>query len=165
MNLDNEQTAQIEALYKEMFKKMYAYGRTVFSDCRLAEEAIQETFIIVCSKAGQVLSSENPQGWIMNALKNVSRNIKRSRAYLNAAAIPTAPQEKIENCGAHVDDHFEFMYSDMLSKEDYELLKRMVIYNYTIKELAQELGISEEACKKRVQRTKKKLAELIKKDL
>ena len=37
------------------------------------------------------------------------------------------------------------------------MLVKIVLQNYTMLEAAQELGISVEACKKRVQRAKKKL--------
>lgn len=44
---------------------------------------------------------------------------------------------------------------DLVNDEDYKLLKEIVLERYTIRETAQELGISVEACKKRVQRAKK----------
>ena len=43
--------------------------------------------------------------------------------------------------------------------EDFRLLKRIVLERYSYLEAAEELGISLEACRKRVQRIKQRLRE------
>ena len=53
--------------------------------------------------------------------------------------------------------NIDLFYSDIVDSPEYKLLKRIALDKYTILEAAQELGISVEACKKRVQRAKKKL--------
>ena len=55
------------------------------------------------------------------------------------------------------DDEVSILYSDLLSPDEYRLLKRIVLQKYTIRDAAKELGISIESCKKRIQRIKKKL--------
>ena len=45
-----------------------------------------------------------------------------------------------------------------------QLLINIVIRKYSMLEAAEELGISVEACKKRVQRAKKRLQKIIEKD-
>lgn len=57
----------------------------------------------------------------------------------------------------------DFMYSDLTNSEDYKLLKKIALDKYSMLEAAKEMGISVEACKKRVQRAKKKLKKVLKK--
>ena len=55
----------------------------------------------------------------------------------------------------------EYIAQDALSPEDYQMLKLSALHGYTMKELAVEFGLSMEACKKRVQRAKKKLQKIL----
>lgn len=54
--------------------------------------------------------------------------------------------------------------TSILGKEDFELIKHIIIENKTMIEASNEIGISVEACKKRVQRAKKKLRKSISED-
>ena len=60
---------------------LFHYANIVLSNASLAEEAVQETFVIACTKQHALENSPNPEGWIMNTLKNVCRNIQKNRNY------------------------------------------------------------------------------------
>ena len=94
---------------------------------------------------------------LVNTLKNDINNKIRRRAHLKSIVITSLDENII-----HKDDEgldIELMYSDLVSSEDYKLLKKIVLDKYSVLEVAQEIGISAEACKKRVQRAKKRLKE------
>ena len=57
------------------------------------------------------------------------------------------------------DANVDLLYGDLLPEEDFRLLKRIVLERYSYLEAAEELGISLEACRKRVQRIKQRLRE------
>lgn len=157
MELNDNQRRAIESLYKEMFYPLSAYAQSALNDRSLAEEAVQDTFRIACAKANDFLSSPNPRGWLLNTLKYVIKNTVRSRAYLNSMVVSTLDfDENIIPKDTDVPD-IDFLYSDMADNEDYKLLKKIALDKYSMLEASQELGISVEACKKRVQRAKKKL--------
>ncbi|MBQ9857665.1 MAG: hypothetical protein IJO77_01550 [Oscillospiraceae bacterium] len=67
--MEKNERILIDKMYREMFKRLWIYAKRQLEDDGLAEEAVQETFRIVCEKNRQVLESENPKGWIVNALK------------------------------------------------------------------------------------------------
>ena len=136
---------------------MFFYAKAVLKSTSLAEEAVQEAFRIVCSKPESIFCSEQPKGWIMNTLKNVIRSEKRMYANFSKLIIRLIPEEGAVPLGIGFDDYSGVEYSDLLSDEEFRLMRLIVLQNYTIREAAMELGISVEACKKRVQRTKKKL--------
>ena len=60
----------------------YAYARRGLSDPSLAEEAVQDSFRGACEREDKLFASDNPEGWLMNVLKNVIRSTRRERARL-----------------------------------------------------------------------------------
>ena len=93
----------------------------------------------------------------MNTLKNVLHNALRKHTALKKY-IAAAESENIDliaspSPGSNVD----LMYSDMVTETEFQLLKWVAIDQYTMLEAAEELGITVEACKKRVQRAEKKI--------
>ena len=145
---------RMEQLYREMFSKLYMYALRIISNPSLAEEAVQNTFCIACSKEDCLFSCDNPHGWLMNTLKNVIRNMLRDRAKL---AISVFDIMEESNISTNDEVNVDVLYSDISKTEDFQLLKWIALDKYSIREISDNLGISMEACKKRVQRAKKRL--------
>ena len=59
------------------------------------------------------------------------------------------------------DDYTDAEYADLLTDEEYRLFRRIAVDRYTMREAAYAFGISEEACKKRVQRIRARLQKKI----
>ena len=55
----------------------------------------------------------------------------------------------------------DVLFGDVSDSEDFQLLKRIALNRCTMLEMSEELGISVESCKKRVQRARKRLQEKI----
>ncbi len=147
--------AAVEKLYKEMYSALHAYALRVLEDDALAQEAVQDAFCIACARREQFLSSPNPQGWIMLTLKHVMQNMLRTQTKLKkllsleeGTDLPTDSPELVS---------VDLLFNDISGSEDFQLLKRIALDRCTILELAEELGVSVEACKKRVQRARKRL--------
>lgn len=163
MGLTDYQRRAIETYYVEMFYSLSAYAQSALNDRSLAEEAVQDTFRIACAKADKFLSSPNPKGWLLNTLKNVINNAIRSRAYLNRMVIAYLDTDENNIPGDIGNPSIDLIYSDLTENKDYKLLKKIALEKCSMLEAAQELGISVEACKKRVQRAKKKLKKYLEK--
>lgn len=140
-----------------MYYSLSAYALSVLNDRSLAEEAVHDTFRIACAKVDDFQSSLNPKGWLFNTLKYVIKNIIRSRARLNNMIISSFDFNENIDVKDSDTSNIDLLYSDIADSSEYKLLKRIALDKYTMLEAAQELGISVEACKKRVQRAKKKL--------
>ena len=145
----------IEQLYKKNISLLVNYANIVLSNNSLAEEAVQETFIIVCIKYSTLVDSPNPEGWIMNTLKNVCKNIQKSRNYYLTKILPLSTDIQ-SNHNYDSTDFIELNVENIVSPEDFILLKKTILYGYSYKDLAKEINISLEACKKRVQRAKQR---------
>ena len=174
MGLDRQQDEFVSRYYREMYQQLMVYARSALSNPSLAEEAVQDTFRIACAKIDDFMSSPNPQGWLVLALRNVIRNLRRELAslnkivvssmsiddelFINSNAVRPNNSERVE------DSELDILYSDLLSPDEYKLLKLIAIHKYSMLEASQELGISVEACKKRVQRAKEKLRKILEKE-
>lgn len=152
--------AEVEQLYKEMYPALHIYALRILADNALAEEAVQDAFCIACAKREQFLSSPNPQGWIMLTLKHVMQNMLRSQARLQRLLSLDAGENLPAEAGELMS--VDLLFGDVASSEDFRLLKRVALDQCTMPELAQELGVSVEACKKRVQRARKRLQKKLK---
>ena len=162
MSLTKEQDEFITALYKEMFKKLVNIGYELLGNLALAEEMAQEAFLIACKKPDDVMNSENPQGWMVKTLHNLVKNLKRVLSNQDKYIINAS---RSYDKTVHIDDYADIEYSDMLSIEEYRLFRRITLDHYSMREAAEEFGISIEACKKRVQRTRAKLRKQIMRDM
>lgn len=162
MALDDNQKRFVEDMYIEMYYFLSCYARSSLQDQALAEEAVQDTFRIACAKVDDFISSPNPKGWLLQTLKYVINNMIRSRAYINNLIISSLDNNEIA-LAKHTDEsNIDILYSDIVDSEEFKLLKKISLDKHTMLEAAQEFGISVEACKKRVQRAKKKLKKYLK---
>ena len=161
MELNKEQDKLIAQLYQEMYTQLCIYAMNALNDKGLAEESVQDTFRIACMKASILIESDNPKGWIILTLKNVIRNIQKNRAVINSLVVSSLSINEMEITAPDDDMEFNVIYSSLLDKDDFKLLKMIAIDKYTMLEASQEFGISIEACKKRLQRAKKKLQKII----
>ena len=151
--MTSDQRKRIEEFYLEMYDRLFIYARIALDNESLAEEAIQETFRIVCMKPEDLLSSPNPKGWIVNTLKYTIQNMKRSRdkanvlltQYLAANSSVAFSEDRIS---------LEVTYENVARSEEFRLIKEMAVDGRSHLEMAQSRGISVAACKKRVQRAK-----------
>ena len=151
--MTSDQRKRIEEFYLEMYDRLFIYARSALDNESLSEEAIQETFRIVCMKPEDLLSSPNPKGWIVNTLKYTIQNMKRSRdkanvlltQYLAANSSVAFSEDRIS---------LEVTYENVARSEEFSLIKEMAVDGRSHLEMAQSRGISVAACKKRVQRAK-----------
>ena len=67
----------LEQLYRQHYQRLFLYAKAIVKNEHLAEEAVQDTFHIACSKIAEVRRSENAAGWLVQTLKNVLRNMER----------------------------------------------------------------------------------------
>lgn len=152
MTLDQQK--KIEAFYLEMYDRLLIYARSALDNESLAEEAIQETFRIVCTKPEELLISPNPKGWVVNTLKYTIQNMKRSRDKANALLNQYLAANSSSVAFAEDRISLEVIYENVAHSEEFQLIKEMAVEGKSHLEMAQARDISVAACKKRVQRAK-----------
>ena len=161
--MNAQQHREIEKLYFSLYEQLLAYARCSLKNEALAQEAVQETFRIACTKPNQLCESSNPQGWLYNTLRFVIQNAihtqKRAKGLL---AEYLAKQLKLQLWSEDVAAP-EVLYENLADSKEFQLLHRFAIEKKSVLELAQEQNITVDACKKRLQRAKETLQRKIKK--
>ena len=154
----------IHTLYLQEYPKLLAYARSLLHDESLAKEAVQDIFLIACRKPDALLDHPNPPGWLMQTLKYTIHNMNRGRAKLNALLLHY--QEDLLTDGSLRLGELELdaACEDLLGKEDWRMLKSFLLHHMSVQDVADSMGISREAAKKRLQRSHKRLKEKLKKD-
>lgn len=155
MHLDDEMLAFIESLYRKEALLLYRYSKTVFSNSSIAEETVQETFIIACLNYNKLVNSPNPEGWIMNTHKNVCHNIQKAH---NTYLKKILTINHLESLSSFADPTYgiESDLNAFVNSDDYMILKKIILEGYSHKDLANELNVSVDVCKKRFQRAKER---------
>lgn len=152
-----EQKKMIGELYQEMYDKLMVYARVNLGSEPLAEEALQEAFHIACLKPESLCGSANPQGWVVNTLKNTIRNMKRNRATAKRI-VETYMMTQLPELSITEDRiNPNVLYENVADTEAFRLLSEMAIEGRSYEEMARSRGITVSACKKRVQRAKETL--------
>lgn len=160
--MDEQYRLKIEQLYLKLYPLLFEYARSSLSRNALAEEAVQEAFQIACRKPEALFHSPNPEGWMVNTLKNVLRNTLRDQDSAKKALIAYLVANPKDIEASNNELGVELLYEDIAKLEEFQLIKAMVLDKKSYLELSKELGISVAACRKRVQRAKELLQKKIK---
>lgn len=155
--------AFIKKLYLQMYDFLLEYAKASLGSVSLAEEAVQDTFVIAWKKQDALSISDNPEGWLVNTLKNVISNTRKSQNSANQLLQAYLAVNRITDTEAESQLPFEMLYQDLAETEELKLIREMAVDGCSYLEMAERRGISMEACRKRVQRAKeflrKKLSE------
>ena len=133
MSLNQEEEEYIERLYREMYTRLCIYAMSALGSKALAEEVVQDTFRIACIKPDGLMSSKNPRGWLVNTLKNVIRNRRRTEARLSNALLAAMSAYEPQASTTVETTEFIVAYSDALGEEDFQLLVNIVVRRYTMR--------------------------------
>lgn len=165
MGLTGEQTEAIRMLHEEMHHPLYAYALSALKNPSIAEEAVQDVFQTACTDPQSLLTSASPKGWLMEVLKRVILEIRRTQMRLSRIIVSSISLDELEVAAPGTDPTFYLECVDYIGERDFELLKMVYLEGRSMLELSKMLGISVEACKKRVQRSRKKLRTMMERDL
>lgn len=148
----------LEQLYRGMYAQLLRYTQFALEgDEGLAEEAVQEAFAIAWSKVDVLMDSPNPKGWMMETLKHVIQATRRSREKARWAAQAAQTATEPGDVARTDPEDLDVIYGDLVGETAYELMKEYALEHQTVAQLARARGLSLEACKKQVQRARKKL--------
>ena len=154
MELTEEEQLTILALYAELYQPLTVYARSALGRPEAAEEAVQETFRIACAKPAALLTSPDQRSWLLVTLKYVIQNLRRSRAELTRLlyadygyALDPAAQASGGTANAR----------EFLGERDFDLLARFANEGRTLKEAADEAGVSVAECQFRFRLARRRL--------
>lgn len=144
----------IHKLFVEEYQSMCRTAYFALGDYGMAETAVQETFLVALRFREKLAASEKPVGWLYNALKFAIKHIRRDRSSFLTHTLPldSVPEQDLITI-----DYYSVISKDIKESEDMKLLEAFYIQGYSIREVADRLGISVGACKMRIKRAKEHL--------
>lgn len=155
-------------LYNEYRHLMFYIAQSILNDEQLSEDAVQDAFLRIAKnfhKVGDVSSSQT-RNFVVIITKNVALTMyKKNQIFYNAESFDEDIDYKISN------SVFEKISKEDLSEyifklpEDYRFpLYLYHFYGYTFKEISSLLSISVETSKKRVQRARQLIKQMVERD-
>ncbi len=120
---------------------------------QLSNTAYYDVFTKACNDPESIMASPNVNGWLVRALRHVLQEYYRERdraVRLTERSVSIYPP-------VHHDDYFDVEFSDLLDPEDMKLLRMVDVEGYSTRDAAEAFGISEVACRKRLQRARERL--------
>lgn len=152
-----EQDRFLTAIYLDRRKFLLVFAESNLHNRALAEEAVQQAFEIACRKIEDFQSSPNPEGWIFNAVRFVICNIE-SRQRTECRVIAPVDEYRPDLVAAPADPlPMRVHFGELVDSPQFRIVYEMEIMGRTLAEIAEELGIREDACKKRAERARKHL--------
>ena len=148
-----EENEFLGALYLKTAGYLRAYAGLRLFDAQAAEDVVQEAFIAAQRRVTALMGSPNPEAWLRKVV--VNKVLHENRAGSRYRLL-------YQKIGAHLrpghaeDRYFERDLMGRLEDKEYEVLKLVYIDGHDTSEAADILGIKYEACRKRMQKAKRK---------
>lgn len=160
--LSAEDVQYLKQLFESEYTGLLSYARCVMQEDLHAEDLVQDVFLVASLKIADVKASYSPKYWLYRTMKNLINNKKRDlQRFRNAIKkMEFAASTSSSEGSSSFDSEVLFLVSCQthLKATDWTLLCDYYLNGYSYRELAERNGISESACKMRILRVKKLLA-------
>lgn len=139
-----------DALYTKNFKKLFIMAKRVMHSEAIAEELVQDVFLVCICKLGEVRQHEDPDKWLAKTMKNLLGNELRRASRTRECSL-----DDMQNIvPADIASPFEELLPQGLTAEERQLLIWYFKEQLAYEEIAGRLHISVLACRTRVFRAK-----------
>lgn len=156
--MNRQQREYIHHLMHKYSKTMVQLTYRRIGDWHLAEDLVQETFLIACCKPEQICGHAKPAGWLFETLNHLTM---RETRRLYHAEIPI---EAAVIGHEHIEPPMVCYIPTGLNEIEQEIILLRIDKGYSFLELAEHFGISETACRQRLSRALRKCRALLEAD-
>ena len=141
----------IAELYIAYGSYLTDYAQNSGCNPNVAEDLVQDTFTIALQKSLDLYQATSRRGWLIRTLRNLIGNQQRNIVY--AQKLLKRLEKQADE--THTDELSpSILYKGMISEDDLNLLLRYWDYGDNVENIAKDLDLKNEACKKRIQRAK-----------
>ena len=145
---------EIKELVEKYSSLIFRISYCILCNSADAEDAVQETLLKYITKAPEFNDEEHRKAWLIKVSANISKNMLMFRLRRDTVNI-----DDIESIGIDRDDSETFEMIMSLPSKHKIVLTLYYIEGYRCKEIAEIVGISEEAVRKRLQKGRELLRE------
>ena len=157
---DGMDVALLKEIYVNKYMMFYLYAFTKTKNVGDAEDLVQDAFCTAVEKISSFSSSINPEGWIIQTLKNKIKNFNRKSATNLNVSLDESWANKIPyNTEFEIDKSIGLLECShkVLSSQEYKILHFILFEGHTFFEASQFFQISICSCQKKYQRILKKI--------
>ena len=163
------ETTDVEGVFREVYGRAVATLVRVFGDITLAEDAVQEAFVVASDRWPRDGIPPNPAGWIVTTARNraiddLRRSARGRQLHAQLGAVPTAIPDP--GAGDREEDHpvsddqlrliFTCCHPALRTEHQVALTLRL-LGGLSVDEVARSFLVSESAMAKRLVRAKYKI--------
>lgn len=150
---------EIKDLVEKYSSLIFRMSYCILCNKQDAEDAVQETFLKYITKAPEFNDEEHRKAWLIRVSANISKNMLMFRLRRETVNI-----EDIDNIGISQND-FELFELIMSLPAKYKIVMTLYyVEGYKSKEIADIIGINEDAVRKRLQKGRELLKTEIEKE-
>ncbi len=156
-----------EAAFAELVRRhvdfVYSAALRMVRDAHLAEDVTQGVFVALARNARQLTDRPVLSGWLHRTAQNLAANAVRSDVRRRAREQETAAMNELlsaepDAVWEHIAPHLDAALGE-LNEADRDALMLRYFERKSAREMAQSLGVSDEAAQKRVSRAVERLRE------
>jgi RNA polymerase sigma-70 factor (ECF subfamily) len=153
--LKAEEQEFLRGLYQNHYQALFDYAYQLGIGREAAEDYVQDAFMTVIRHIEDIRKTRSPRMYLNQALKNVIGYRMRSIRYAVNLQKKLREQPDLFREGQHTDElPPETLFHGAIGEAELTLLIRFYLEGWSQKELAEEMGVSENACKQRIKRAK-----------
>ncbi len=148
----------LERIYNRHKDRMYTYCLYATGDRHLSEDIVQETFVKLMAQKTKLDIETTMGNWLFICARNLTFNHLKSQTRRVSLS-------QIENPAIEMGVETRLFIENVLDKlalEERELILLREQQRFTVKEISDMLGISEEAVRVRLYRIRKKMQKIAK---
>jgi len=157
--MNPEASLFITELYRKYYHMLYIHAYSMLRKQSAAEVAVQEAFTVACRKSEELMHSENPVGWMKNAVRYEALRMADYRKRTNSLFLSLEALEPGSEpcCWDENDSELVEFCQNIVSKEDLEFFLRIAKDGLDFLAEAKRNGVKVTACYKRFERIRNKL--------
>ena len=148
----------IKELIISMSADLLRIANSKLRNCDDSKDALQETFLAAYNNIDKLMRSNNPKGWLVNTLKFKVMHLQRAK-FRYIKLLEKLESENDTTDIISIEDYNNPDLYTIIMKDEYKILRLAYEEGYSVREVADKLGINYETCKKRIQAARYKLKE------
>ena len=154
-------TARFNALVTTEMKPLYRYARWLTGNAAVAEDLVQETLLRAWRAFGQLKESTSAKGWLLTILRRENaRRFERKRLVESQLPVEAIPDD-VPTYDTSTEAFALRRALEVLPESYREPLLMQVLFGFSQKEIAAQLGITVGGAGARLFRARTKMRELL----
>src|SRR5437870_8587343 len=139
---------------------VFSAARRMVGDSCLAEEVAQGVFTTLAQKASAIASPQVVSGWLYNTTRHLAMHAVRTEQRRRVREQAAAAMQITDSDAERITEHLEPAKAELEAGER-DLLVLRYLENRSLRQVGDELGISEDAARMRVNRALERLRTML----